>query len=35
MVNGLVKDARKLPRPLQELALQKHLIPYIPEDKES
>ena len=35
MVNGLVKDARKLPRPLQEIALKKKLIPFIPEDSKT
>lgn len=32
-VNGLVMDARRLPRHLQELCYQKGLIPYIPADR--
>lgn len=32
-VNGMMVDARRLPRELQEIALEKGLIPYIPEDK--
>ena len=31
-VNGVVADARRLPREIQEIAYQKGLIPYIPED---
>jgi len=34
MVNGLIMDARSLPRPLQEEAYRKGLIPYIPEAKD-
>ncbi len=34
-VNGFIVDARSLPRPLQEEAYRKGLIPYIPEKKES
>jgi hypothetical protein len=34
-VNGLIMDARSLPRPLQEAAYRKGLIPYVPEKKES
>jgi hypothetical protein len=30
MVNGLIVDARSLPREIQEIAYQKGLIPYIP-----
>jgi len=33
-VNGLMLDARYLPREIQEMAYQKGLIPYIPADKE-
>lgn len=33
MVNGLVLDARSLPRHLQEEAYRKGLIPYIPADR--
>ena len=33
MVNGLVVDARRLPRPLQEEAFRKGLIPYLPGEK--
>ena len=33
-VNGLMVDARTLPRELQEIALKKKLIPYIPEDRD-
>ncbi|MDO9103428.1 MAG: DUF6398 domain-containing protein [Methylovulum sp.] len=33
-VNGLMLDARHLPREIQEMAYQKGLIPYIPADKE-
>lgn len=32
-VNGLIMDARDLPRPLQEEAYRKGLIPYIPGEK--
>jgi hypothetical protein len=32
MVDGLVVDARSLPREVQQLAYQKGLIPYIPEN---
>lgn len=32
-VNGLIMDARSLPRPLQEEAFNKGLIPYIPADR--
>lgn len=34
MVNGLIMDARLLPRPLQEEAYRKGLIPYIPGEKD-
>jgi len=34
MVNGMIVDARKLPRPLQEEAYRKGLIPYIPGEKD-
>lgn len=33
MVNGLIVDARQLPRELQEIAFAKGLIPYIPDDQ--
>ena len=33
MVNGLIVDARRLPRPLQEEAYRKGLIPYLPGEK--
>ena len=33
MVNGLIVDARHVPRPIQEEALRKGLIPYIPGEK--
>ena len=33
MVNGLIVDARNLPREIQEIAVEKGLIPYIPGDK--
>jgi hypothetical protein len=33
MINGLIVDARRLPRPLQEEAYRKGLIPYIPGEK--
>lgn len=32
-VNGLMVDARKLPREIQEIAYEKGLIPYIPADR--
>jgi len=32
-VNGLLVDARHLPRPLQEEAYRKGLIPYLPPEK--
>jgi hypothetical protein len=32
-VNGFIVDARSLPRPLQEEAYRKGLIPYLPTDK--
>lgn len=31
-VNGFIVDARSLPRPIQEEAYRKGLIPYVPED---
>jgi hypothetical protein len=31
-VNGLIVDARHLPREIQEIAYRKGFIPYIPED---
>jgi len=34
MVNGLLVDARQLPREIQEVAYEKGIIPYIPADKE-
>lgn len=34
-VNGFIVDARDLPRPFQEEAYRKGLIPYLPSDKES
>ena len=34
-VNGLIADARRLPREVQEEALRKGLIPYIPGDREN
>jgi len=34
MVDGLIVDARSLPREIQEVAYQKGLIPYIPADRE-
>jgi hypothetical protein len=34
MVNGLIVDARSLPRPLQEEVYRKGLIPYLPGDKD-
>ncbi|MHB8624829.1 MAG: DUF6398 domain-containing protein [Aggregatilineales bacterium] len=33
-VNGLILDARHLPRPIQEEAFRKGLIPYIPDAKQ-
>ena len=33
MVNGLIVDARSLPREIQEVAYEKGLIPYIPADQ--
>jgi len=33
-VDGLIVDARSLPREIQELAYQKKLIPYIPADRQ-
>jgi len=33
MVDGLVYDARSLPREIQEIAYEKGLIPYIPADR--
>jgi hypothetical protein len=32
-VNGLVVDARQMPREIQEFAVSKGLIPYIPDDE--
>ena len=32
-VNGLIADARHLPREIQEEAFRKGLIPYIPDDQ--
>jgi hypothetical protein len=32
-VNGLIADVRRLPRPIQEEAFRKGLIPYIPADR--
>jgi hypothetical protein len=34
MVNGLIVDARHLPREVQEIAYEKGMIPYIPDDRE-
>ena len=34
MVNGVIVNARQLPREIQEIAYRKGLIPYIPADKE-
>lgn len=34
MVNGLIFDARELPREIQEEAYEKGIIPYIPADRE-
>ena len=33
IVNGMIVDARQLPREIQEIAFQKGLIPFIPEAK--
>jgi len=33
-VNGLIVDVRSMPREVQEIAFEKGLIPYIPDDKE-
>ena len=33
MVNGLIVDARSLPREIQEIAYEKGLIPYVPDDR--
>jgi hypothetical protein len=33
-VNGFIVDARSLPRPLQEEAYRKGLIPYLPDEKD-
>lgn len=33
MVNGLIVDARAMPREVQEIAYEKGLIPYIPADR--
>ncbi len=35
MVNGLIVDARRLPRHLQEEAYRKGLIPYLPPEKDA
>jgi hypothetical protein len=35
MVDDLIVDARRLPRPLQEEAYRKGLIPYIPGEKDA
>jgi hypothetical protein len=35
MVNGLIVDARRLPRDIQEVAYEKGLIPYIPGRRET
>lgn len=32
-VNGLIVDARHMPREVQEIAYEKGLIPYIPADR--
>jgi len=34
-VNGFIVDARSLPRPIQEEAYRKGLIPYLPKDSSS
>jgi len=33
MVNGLIADAREMPRDVQEIAFEKGFIPYIPADR--
>jgi len=33
-VNGMLVDVRRMPREVQEIAFEKGLIPYIPDDKE-
>ncbi len=33
-VNGFLVDLRNMPREVQEIAFEKGLIPYIPEDRE-
>ncbi|MGE0085025.1 MAG: DUF6398 domain-containing protein [Desulfococcaceae bacterium] len=33
MVNGLIADARQMPREVQETAFEKGFIPYIPDDR--
>jgi len=33
-VNGLIVDVRSMPREVQEIAFEKGLIPYIPDDKD-
>ena len=35
MIDGLVVDVRNAPREIQEIAFEKGLIPYIPDDKKS
>jgi len=35
MLNGFIVDARRLPRPLQEEAYRKGLIPYLPPENEA
>jgi hypothetical protein len=35
MVNGLIVDARHMPREIQEIAYEKGLIPYIPGRRET
>jgi hypothetical protein len=32
-VNGLIIDARRAPRPIQEEAFRRGLIPYVPDDR--
>ncbi len=32
MVNGFIVDARSMPREVQEMAFQKGLIPYMPDE---
>jgi hypothetical protein len=34
-INGFIVDARGLPRPLQEEAYRKGLIPYLPSEKDN